>query len=197
MESESADTRRLFFALWPDADTRATLVEILHGSVPHEVRATRSENMHITLAFLGHLDAAAQHCAEQAAARLRTAPFNITLNHLGYWPHPRILWLGTSHCPNALLDLVAGLHQTLAPCRLALETRPYQPHLTVARKVQKMETLPTLRGSVSWRVRDFVLAESFSDDAGAHYRVLARWPLQLATQGGGAAPKLGGTMGYF
>lgn len=180
MGNKADNSRRLFFALWPDTATRAYLTQILRGLVPPEARAIHSENLHITLVFLGHQDRSAQHCAEQAAAQLRATPFSITLDCLGHWPRPRILWLGALHYPAALPGLAADLHQALTPCRMTLDSRPYQPHLTFARNVRKMETLPVLPACVDWHVRDFVLAESIPDpdNAGTHYRVLARWPLQ-------------------
>lgn len=182
MENNANNTRRLFFALWPDAATRIHLIRILHGLVPPEARAVRGENLHITLVFLGHQDLSAQLCAEQAAARLRATPFSITLDCLGHWPRPRILWLGALHYPAALPGLAADLRQALASCRMALDSRPYQPHLTFARNARKIEPLPVLPASIDWHVRDFVLAESISqpDTAGTRYRVLARWPLQAA-----------------
>lgn len=180
MENKANNTRRLFFALWPDTTTRAHLTKILPGLTPPEARAVHYENLHITLVFLGRQAASTQHCAEQAAAQVRATPFSITLDCLGHWPHPRILWLGAVHYPAALPGLAADLHRALAPCHMGLDNRPYRPHLTFARNVRKMEALPVLPASVDWRVRDFVLAESVSesDNAGTHYRVLARWPLQ-------------------
>lgn len=181
MGNKANNNRRLFFALWPEAVTRTHLIKVQHGLVPPGARAVHSENLHITLVFLGHQDTSAQHCAEQAAAQLRATPFSITLDCLGHWPHPRILWLGALHYPAALHELEAGLRRALAPCRMALDNRPYLPHLTLARNARKMETLPVLPASVVWHVRDFVLAESISQPgAGTHYRVLARWPLQVA-----------------
>lgn len=179
-KSDVTGTRRLFFALWPDSVTRARLTEALRAVMPPQVRATPGDNLHITLAFLGSLDAASQHCAEQAAARVRATPFILTLDDIGYWSRPRILWLGTQHCPDALLELEKDLRHALQPCKTALDERPYQPHLTYARKVRALEALPALAAPVEWRVSDYALVESQPAEDGTHYRVLATWPLSVA-----------------
>lgn len=183
-ETGAARTRRLFFALWPDAATRAHLTQALRGIAPAQARATHSDDLHLTLVFLGRLDASTQHCAEQAAALVPTLvsaePFTLTLDKLGHWPGPRILWLGAAHCPDALLELVTGLRRALQPCKIKLDERPYQPHLTFARKVRAAAALPALSGSIEWRVNSFALAESQPLSDGARYRVLTTWPLAAA-----------------
>lgn len=183
--NNSARTRRLFFALWPDAATRECLNKALRGIVPAQARATHSDDLHITLVFLGSLDASAQHCAEQAAARVpalvptlvSAEPFTLTLDTLGHWQRPRILWLGTAHCPDALLALVSGLRRALQPCELKLDERPYQPHLTFARKAQSAAALPALGEPIAWPVSSFALVESQPVRDGARYRALTTWPL--------------------
>jgi 2'-5' RNA ligase len=179
-ETDPARTRRLFFALWPDATTRECLTQALRGIVPAQARATHSNDLHLTLVFLGSLDASTQHCAEQAAALVRVEPFTLTLDKLGHWPGPRILWLGAAHCPDALLELVTGLHRALQPCKIKPDERPYQPHLTFARKVHAAAALPALSAPIEWRVSSFALAESQPRSDGARYRVLTTRPLAAA-----------------
>ena len=173
-------TRRLFFALWPDAATRERLTEALRGIKPAPARATHSDDLHITLVFLGSLDTSTQHCAEQAAALVRAEPFTLTLDKLGHWQRPRILWLGAAHCPDALLDLVSRLGRALQPCKIKPDERPYQPHLTFARKVQTAAALPALSEPIEWPVSSFALVESQPINDGARYRVLTTWPLAAA-----------------
>lgn len=183
-ETDPARTRRLFFALWPDAATRERLTQTLRGIVPAQARATHSDDLHITLVFLGSLDASTQDCAEQAAALVpalvSAEPFTLTLDKLGYWQRPRILWLGAAHCPDVLLDLVSRLGQALQPCKIKPDERPYQPHLTFARKVQTAAVLPALSEPIEWPVSSFALVESQPISDGARYRVLTTWPLPAA-----------------
>lgn len=168
--------QRLFFALWPPAEPGAALADLARRHAPHGARRVPRDNLHITLAFVGAVDAATRVCLEQAAATLRGESFALTLDRIGAWPGPRILWLAPSAPPPALLRLAADLEQALLPCGYHPEARPYLPHVTLARKLAgacATLAVPPLH----WPVRDFVLAESLTGSAGARYQVLARWPL--------------------
>ena len=53
----SAATRRLFFALWPDDQTRQALFHWQTHNLPAEVRWQHPADHHMTLHFLGQIDA--------------------------------------------------------------------------------------------------------------------------------------------
>ena len=170
--------QRLFFALWPSAELCAPLAELARRYTPPRARRVSSGNFHITLAFVGAVDAATRSCMEQAAATLCGASFDLCLDRIGAWTGPRILWLAPAAPPPALVSLAAQLQQALRPCGYQPEARPYLPHVTLARKLAGEPpslALPPLH----WPVRDFVLAESLGTPTGPAYRVLARWPLDI------------------
>lgn len=176
--------QRLFFALWPPPELSGPLEALAREYGPPRARRVPGDNLHITLAFVGAVDAATRACLERAATNLRGASFGLTLDRIGAWPGPRILWLAPSAPPPALLRLAADLEQALLPCGYHPEARPYLPHVTLARKLAgacATLAVPPLR----WPVRDFVLAESLTGSAGARYQVLARWPLGVC---GGPLP---------
>ena len=58
-----------------------------------------SENLHITLVFMGSVDASARIYAEAVADDLRAVSAELCLDQLGYWPGPQVLWLGASTVP--------------------------------------------------------------------------------------------------
>lgn len=169
------ETRRLFFALWPDAAVRAALVEAARH-VPVQGRAVDPADFHITLAFLGATDAARERCCREAADRLRAVPFTLTLDRAGHWPRPQVLWLAPAVHPPALHALATDLATALRGCGFQPEARPFQPHLTLARKVRRA-VLPEAVRPVLWPVGDFVLVESGGGADGVRYAVRARWPL--------------------
>ena len=171
-----SERQRLFFALWPSAKMREALIPLLKlnhecGGRPHP-----PGNLHITLNFLGGVNANTRDCLEQAAGEIVIPPFELTLDRFGYWPRPRVVWLGCSETPGPLLDLVSGLNRVGEQCGLEPEQRPYQPHLPLLRKAKQgpSEAAPEFQ----WSVKDFVLAESVSTSGGVEYRVLRRWPLK-------------------
>ena len=56
------------------------------------------------------------------------------------------------------------------------EARAWQPHVTLARKAgQGLEA--GAMGPVDWSISDFCLVESVTEESGASYRILRRWPL--------------------
>ena len=167
--------QRLFFALWPDDELREALVPL--RSLKHECggRAHPPGNFHITLSFLGMVDGDTRECLELAAGEIVGTPFELVLDRFGYWPRPRVVWLGCSDTPEPLDDLVRQLNTVVAQCGLQPEKRPYQPHLTLLRKAKRapLETAPIF----NWSANSFVLAESVSTPGGVEYRVLRSWPL--------------------
>lgn len=175
--AEVAAARRLFFALWPDGAVRAALAGVLEDEPPRTGRCVPAGNLHLTLAFVGTVTAEQRACMEIAAAAVEAAPFTLTLDRLGYWPRPRVVWAGTGVTPAALRALVARLTTGLSGCGYAPEQRPYQAHVTLVRKAsagpQRREIPP-----IVWTAADFCLVESVAGDGGSVYRVLARWPLR-------------------
>jgi 2'-5' RNA ligase len=170
-------TRRLFFALWPDANTRAALIALAKERVQGRARPVASDNFHITLAFPGNVTAGVQSCLETAAGRLVGTPFELAIDRLGYWPGPRIIWAAPSYTPPELWSLATELREVLASCGLKPEDRPYQAHITLVRKASR--ALPVTRiASIPWSISEFCLVESVSEPAGVRYLVLRAWPLE-------------------
>ncbi len=175
--SSRAKRKRLFFAIWPDAGVRKSLVRIASHSLKGRGRAVPAENLHLTLAFLGAVTAERQRCMEIAADELAADACKLVFTHLGYWPRPRVIWSGCEATPEALLALVGGLRAGMLRCGLEPETRPYRAHMTLARKASVAPTFGASHDLVEWRVRDFHLVESKTLSSGARYDVLRTWPL--------------------
>ncbi|MBI5039925.1 MAG: RNA 2',3'-cyclic phosphodiesterase [Gammaproteobacteria bacterium] len=177
MASESQSKQRVFFALWPDAEVRAALDSLARQHARHNGRAVVPENLHMTLAFVGGVTAEQRACMEAAAATVVAPPFTVTLDSLGFWPRPKILWAGASVMPPALTELVAALSTVLVPCGYQPESRPFQPHVTLARKAQRSPVVREIPPFV-WQANAFCLVDSVTGEQGSEYRVIARWPLR-------------------
>ena len=180
--STAEPVRRLFFALWPDDETRNTIDTLARGLIRQQARRVAADNLHITLAFPGNVTARVQACLEAAAGRLTGEPFELAIDRLGYWPGPRIIWAAPSETPAALWFLAAALRDVLVTCGLEPETRPYQAHITLARKAGRSPDI-TRVPPIPWSIRQFCLVESVSGPAGVNYRVLRAWPLQVIVAG--------------
>jgi 2'-5' RNA ligase len=179
-EPERPATRRLFLALWPDEQVRARLAAARDTAAGLcRGKAVDARNLHITLAFLGTVDAAKQHCAAAAAARCAGAPFTLLLDRLGHWPRPQVAWVGGGSTPDALNHVVASLRRELEACGIDLDDRPFRPHVTLLRKVHGRPVFPPrLTAAVEWPVVDIHLVESVTHREGAAYRVIETWPLR-------------------
>jgi RNA 2',3'-cyclic 3'-phosphodiesterase len=167
---------RVFFALWPDdsirkslATTAATMNLLLRG------RATPEANLHLTLVFLGHVDAA-QVPALLSPVAQTVKQFDLILDRWGHWPHNGIGWLAPSKIPGPLAGLVDSLETWLNKMGYVMEQRAYRPHVTLIRKA-RAAALPDLPAIITWPVRGFVLLQSRQDSAGSTYNILGRWPL--------------------
>ena len=176
MSSATPEYRRLFFALWPDVALQENIHIRARQLFGAAIKCVSAHNLHITLAFLGASSPEQRVCYEQAAAGIQIRAFALTLENIGYWRAQRIVWLGPAQQSEPLLDLVRSLNSTLTGCGFTPDTRPFQAHMTLARKVDR--PLPVARiDPVNWPVRSFVLAESVSEPTGMRYQVLNRWPL--------------------
>ena len=169
-------TRRLFFALWPTGELRDAINHFSRQAIRKRARRIPACNLHITLAFAGSVTASVQACLEAGAADIREAPFELKIDTVGYWPRPGIIWIGPRQSPRPAWGLVKSLRELFLACELKPEARAWQPHITLARKAgQGLETKQM--GPVDWSISDFCLVESVTEESGASYRILRRWPL--------------------
>lgn len=168
-------SERLFFALWPGDEQRRSLARVQRELSAQRGRQVHSQDIHITLVFLGEASAAQRACTELAAGAVGVAPFDLTLDRIGCFPRARVLWCGAGVCPRPLDELVAALKRELAACGFSPECRPYRPHATLVRKAVPLGSRPLVR-PIYWHARDFVLACG-QGGAPPRYRILRRWPL--------------------
>lgn len=182
-ERGSEAASRLFFALWPDEETRAALKALQREPGPASGRLVHPQDLHQTLVFLGQVDAQRLPCVLAAADRVHAAATSLELTRLGYWRGPRVAWAAPDETPEPLLDLVDQLWTNLSDCGFEREARPFRSHVTLARKVRPFATA-ALGRQIPWEVRDFVLVTSLSEPSPPRYKVLQRWPLtRLENQG--------------
>ena len=175
--SQPLDSRRLFFALWPDARLRDQLVERVRPILAAvDGRPQRADQWHVTLEFLGSVPAARVAAVLEAASAVRTPPFELVLDAVDYWRRPAVLSLTPRACPAELVALVAALRLALEARGFEPERRPYRPHLTLARHVAAPPVVPT-PDPLPWPATEFMLVESRSSAQGSIYTVLADWQL--------------------
>jgi 2'-5' RNA ligase len=171
-----ADSPRLFFALWPDADTARRLA----GCTPPGLDAHRripAEHLHLTLLFLGTLPAPLQPRIRQAAGRVRAQRFTLCLDQVGQFARAEVVWVGASVTPPGLQALARELRRGLDGVTPLERERELVPHVTLARRQRILgKTMACV--PVTWEINEFVLVESRPQDRANRFRTLDCWPLR-------------------
>ena len=201
-----ASRRRLFVALDPDAAVRAAVaaavagLRLAAGPAGGALRFGDPATVHLTLRFLGDVDEVrvGPVAAAVAATAAEHRPLWLEVRGAGAFPSPRrarVAWLGLGGDLASLAALAAGLDRHLAPLGFAAESRPFTPHLTVARArapggahglAASLEAASEAIIPIPWRADAITLFESHLERGGARHQPLLRAPL-------GAPPSPGAT----
>jgi RNA 2',3'-cyclic 3'-phosphodiesterase len=146
------------------------------------LRWSAPESWHITLQFLGNT--AQYECIVARLAELRVPSVSITLEGLGFFERAGIFFAGVVLTP-ALLALQQSVSAATHLCGFIPETRPYHPHITLARsKGKKPQGLRELKAKIHREPRfspfeadAFVLYESLTRPEGSQYLIRERFLL--------------------
>jgi RNA 2',3'-cyclic 3'-phosphodiesterase len=170
-------TVRVFFAALPDGATRQRIAAAAE-SLPLEPAAQRvpRDNYHVTLAFVGEIEAALVPTLLKIGSMQRTPPFSLRFDAYEYWPKPAVVVAAARAIPPALERLWLELHRELAAHRWALDPKRLRPHVTLARKVAQAPVLQAM-SSVDWPVREFSLMRSNMSGVQSAYTVVDTWAL--------------------
>ncbi len=175
--------RRLFLALYPDQTQRQCLRYVIDqqhaGLLSPDSRPVPIANLHMTLVFIGSVDAKTQVDIEFLVDDVSIVPFSLTLDRFGYWPKKKMLWVmpDPAVIPEQLTELVAVLRRRLGVYGLTVDQRAYRPHVTMARKMSHSPGVSRIQ-PVNWSFEYFSLLESVSTSGGVQYPLIRQWPLQ-------------------
>jgi 2'-5' RNA ligase len=163
------NTKRVFFALWPDNRQRDRLRDVIN-SVAKTVEGTAVDrrNWHITLAFIGTFPEDRVPYLLERAEQIEVEPFRVSFDRLEFWPRPKVASLCAATVPPELEALVDSLNTALVDLGSEPEDRTYRPHITVARNARPFTTERLAQRSITeWS--SFELVESVSVPRGAYY----------------------------
>jgi 2'-5' RNA ligase len=196
-EMSDGDRLRLFVAVELPEEIRDRLRQVateLRAALPAEpIRWVRPEGIHLTLKFLGDVEAARVEDLRVclAGALPGVSPFELqptTLGSFGGRGGLRVIWIGLAGDTEALAELAGAVERSLTPLGFSAERRPYRGHLTLARirdrtdratRIRIHELLseqPQPRFS-PFRVDRVSLMQSTLSPGGARYTSLASLPL--------------------
>ena len=179
---------RLFIALDIPAEVRAGLTKYMERAraLAPEARWARVEGLHVTLKFIGHVDDSMVEEIKAILASIKTAPFEVKFAGVGFFPNPnaaRVFWAGVDG-GESLPRLASSIDAALEKLGFARETKPYHPHLTLARTSsrplrelrQLLEDPPPQFGTMT--AREFFLYQSQPQRGGSKYTKLERFGLE-------------------
>ena len=159
---------RLFYALWPDAATRAALAA---WQARLQGKPVRADKLHLTMAFLGQRPARDVPALLDILAHMPARAMPLLFDHASHFSKLALAWAALAQPSPALLDLRAACMHGLAEQGLAprFEHDRFTPHVTLARQAPP----PAIRdfAPIAWQASELVLVESLKSSG--DYRILA------------------------
>ena len=196
MSDNTKNTIRTFVAVELDDSVKAHIsaaIDTLRREQVNNLRLVRPEGVHLTLKFLGDIDAdrvpAVAEAMSQVAAR--HTPFGLTLGATGVFPNAnraRVLWIGVDGDLKPLRLLQTGVEEALTEIGFPAERQPFNPHLTIGRmhhrasrddRRRAIDALSAVRlpANQAISVRSISLMKSTLQPSGAVYQRIRQSPL--------------------
>lgn len=133
---------RAFIAIPLPAEVHSYLKLLVreYRSLSYEgsVRWVKTENIHLTIRFLGEsaIDTLSGLYQELDKVAAVIPAFTISLGNLGCFPNqkrPRVIWIGVDSESNWLMTLQDSIEQCVTSLGWRSENRKFHPHLTLGR----------------------------------------------------------------
>lgn len=148
---------RTFVAINLNTELKGEVEQVMQEfSHIREVRWLNSQQIHLTLKFLGGVEEGRLDevftGVERAALGCR--PFEMSLRGLGVFPNlrrPRVVWVGVRTESDHLTRLAEDVDKTLAELGFPREERTFRPHITLGRVGKQLATASELSRVVEER----------------------------------------------
>ena len=150
-----------------------------------QIRWTQPESWHITLQFLGNVTPAQLPSLGTHLEEIRSPAIRIRMGGIEVFDRAGVLFVGVE-VSEKLAALQRKVTLATGACGFVAETRPYHPHITLARAKDR-SSMHQLRGVVagkssqtalsSFDANEFRLYESFPGGDCSRYEIRARFPL--------------------
>jgi 2'-5' RNA ligase len=179
---------RIFIALDIPAEIRASLTNYMERArtLAPKARWAHVEGLHVTLKFVGEASESRVEEIKTALVSVKAAPFTVRFAGVGFFPNAkaaRVFWAGVDG-GDALPCLASTIDAALEKLGFPRETKPYHPHLTLARTsarpLRELQPLladpPPQFGTMT--AREFFLYQSQPQKGGSKYTKLERFGLE-------------------
>lgn len=174
---------RLFVALRPPELLRDLLIDAMEGV--EGARWQGEEQLHLTLRFVGEVDAPQANDLADALATVRAEPFALRVRGVGHFTRKgRATALWAAFEPSeGLAILQRRVERACRAAGLVPQTRKFVPHITIARlnaSTGGIDHWLAQHGRLTapkWPVERFVLYESQLAESGASYTAVVQYSL--------------------
>ena len=127
---------RLFFALQPTPEQNAALAAQAAPLVAQlGAQGSPVENLHVTLCFIGVIEAERLEVLRAAVTTLRGRPVSLIFDALEYWETPKILCATSSRDSSSAIELSIALGEAAVAAGFSPDIKPFRAHVTLARKI--------------------------------------------------------------
>lgn len=168
---------RVFYAWVPAEAVRAQFATLAREVARRcRGRAISGDHVHLTLAFLGDVDAGVLPKLRAVGDRLSHVGGILEFDGLGGWRASGVAWVAPTQVPSGLLAMHAALRAALVDAGFDVDTREFRPHLTLARRCMQPQTRARCP-PIQWPIDRLCLIASELKPDGPRYTELAAWPL--------------------
>jgi len=150
------------------------------------IRWVKSENLHLTLKFLGEVEPGLAERIPKALEKecMQARPFSLHLGRCGAFPSEgrgRVIWLGLEGEVEKVSHLAERIDSCLAGLGFERETRPFLPHVTLGRMknpvpcrelVEEWRRILEVAGDTGFLASEVVLFRSILFREGPTYQPL-------------------------
>lgn len=135
----ASDQIRSFVSIDLDDEQILSKVESIMSSLKSiggDLKPVERENIHLTLKFLGNVTPAKLGEVKKALSSLRFQPFQLEIKGAGAFPslnRMNVIWVGIGEGWTQVQQIFEQTETLLHGQGFSRETRPFSPHITIAR----------------------------------------------------------------
>ena len=174
--------KRLFVGIGLPAGCKTALLSLDPDLA--RLRWLTAEQLHLTLSFIGDVEATAEDRLHEALGEVRVAPFFLPLYGVGVFNvrgRPSVVWAGVGKGHPHLFALHRRIQDAVLHAGLEPDLKPFHPHITIARAkgISRQALQPFLRRHAEvdfgmFEVTGFELYSSVLTAEGAIHQVEMR-----------------------
>lgn len=175
---------RVFIGIELSPSVKTSLMDWQLQLKPYSIKGnfTTPTNYHLTLQFIGEATMEEIDVFKSIVSSIAKSSrsFELALIHVGEFPkkNKSILWAGPDS-RRSLNDLYDKVHQAFSLHHVAVEKRPFTPHVTLGRNIVLTDAFETIKKEQSWNtipiiVDNVTLFESTRINDQLVYRAIAK-----------------------